>query len=148
MFISKLLIPLLVGALLSVSLSGCRTSKQDDPRTLPGLVRIASVGPAEQGDRTFTGVVTARVQSDLGFRVPGKITKRFVDVGQTVRTGQPLMRIDLTDYAHAITTQTQNVEAARAKAVQAAADEARYRGLVSTGAVSASTYDQVKAAAD
>jgi RND family efflux transporter MFP subunit len=58
------------------------------------------------------------------------------------------MRIDVTDYAHVITTQTQNVEAARAKAVQAAADEERYRGLVSTGAVSASAYDQVKAAAD
>ncbi len=58
------------------------------------------------------------------------------------------MRIDVTDYAHVITTQTQNVEAAKAKADQAAADEARYRGLVSTGAVSASTYDQVKATAD
>jgi multidrug efflux pump subunit AcrA (membrane-fusion protein) len=58
------------------------------------------------------------------------------------------LRIDVTDYAHVITTQTQNVEAARAKAVQAAADEARYRGLVSTGAVSASAYDQAKAVAD
>jgi RND family efflux transporter MFP subunit len=145
---SKSLIPLLVALLLSEGLSGCKTTERKDPRTLPDLVRIASVGTAELGDRMFTGVVTARVQTDLGFRVPGKITKRFVDVGQTVRTGQPLMRIDLTDYAHAITTQTQNVEAARAKAVQAASDEARYRGLVSTGAVSASTYDQVKAAAD
>jgi RND family efflux transporter MFP subunit len=96
----------------------------------------------------YTGVVTARVQSDLGFRVPGKVTKRFVDVGQVVHAGQPLMRIDVTDYAHVITTQTQNVEAAKAKALQAAADEARYRGLVSTGAVSASTYDQIKSAAD
>ncbi len=48
----------------------------------------------------------------------------------------------------AITTQTQNVEVAKARAEQAAADEARYRGLVSTGAVFASTYDQIKAAAD
>jgi RND family efflux transporter MFP subunit len=72
----------------------------------------------------------------------------LVEVGQTVRVGQPLMRIDVTDYAHVITTQTQNVEVAKAKAAQAAADEARYHGLVSTGAVSASAYDQVKAAAD
>ncbi|MCU1222414.1 MAG: putative Co/Zn/Cd efflux system rane fusion protein [Edaphobacter sp.] len=76
------------------------------------------------------------------------MTKRFVDVGEAVHTGQPLMRIDVTDFAHAITTQTQNVEAAKAKAQQAGADEARYRGLVSTGAVSASTYDQVKANSD
>jgi len=144
---SKSLISVLVAILLSGGMSGCKTEVREDPRTLPDLVRIASVGTAELGARTFTGVVAARVQSNLGFRVPGKITKRFIDVGQIVRAGQPLMRIDLTDYAHALTTQTQNVEAARAKAVQAAADEARYRGLVSTGAVSASAYDQVKVAA-
>jgi len=131
-----------------LALAGCTAHEQQDPRTQPELVRIVAIGPASGGDPAFTGVVTARVQSDLGFRVPGKVTERFVDVGQTVRAGQPLMRIDVTDYAHVITTQTQNVEAAKAKAVQAAADEARYRGLVSTGAVSASTYDQVKATAE
>jgi RND family efflux transporter MFP subunit len=134
--------------ILTSGLSGCKTKDRDDPRILPDLVRVANVRDADQQDHAYTGVVTARIQSDLGFRVPGKITKRFVDVGQNIHVGQPLMRIDVTDYAHAITTETQNVEAAKAKAAQAAADEARYRGLVSTGAVSASTYDQVKAAAD
>jgi NodT family efflux transporter outer membrane factor (OMF) lipoprotein len=55
--------------------------------------------------------------------------------------------IALTD-VHAITARAETVTAAKAKAVQAAADEARYRGLVKTGAVSASTYDQIKAASD
>jgi RND family efflux transporter MFP subunit len=99
-------------------------------------------------DPAFTGVVSARVQSNLGFRVPGKITSRLVDTGQSVRAGQPLMTIDRTDYVHAITARAETVTAAKAKAVQAAADEARYRGLVKTGAVSASTYDQIKAASD
>src|SRR5260370_5607798 len=72
----------------------------------------------------------------------------MVDVGKTVVSGQPLMQIDITDYMHAITTQSENVAAARARSDQAAADELRYRGLVRTGAVSASTYDQIKAAAD
>ena len=146
--ISKSLPQLLIAVLLTAGISGCKTREQVDPRTLPDFVRIATVGAAEGGDYTYTGVVTARVQSDLGFRVPGKVTRRFVDVGQIVRAGQPLMRIDVTDYAHVITTQTQNVEAAKAKADQAASDEVRYRGLVSTGAVSASAYDQIKAGAD
>jgi RND family efflux transporter MFP subunit len=133
---------------LALLLTGCKSHVAADPRTQPELVRIISVGSAQAGEHSFTGVVTARVQSDLGFRVPGKVTKRFVDVGQVVHSGQPLMRIDVTDFAHAITTQTQNVEAAKARSQQAAADEARYRGLVSTGAVSASTYDQVKANSD
>jgi RND family efflux transporter MFP subunit len=133
---------------LTVGIVGCKTQERQDPRTQPDLVRIATVGSAQESNHAFTGVVMARVQSDLGFRVPGKVTERLVDIGQVVRAGQPIMRIDVTDFAHVITTQTHNVEAAKAKAVQAAADEARYRGLVSTGAVSASTYDQVKAAAD
>ncbi|WP_213805870.1 efflux RND transporter periplasmic adaptor subunit [Granulicella sp. dw_53] len=132
---------------LAFALTGCEKHEQD-PRTQPELVRVVPVESASHSERAFTGVVSARVQSDLGFRVPGKITKRFVDAGQAVRAGQPLMRIDVTDFTHAITTQTGNVAAAKARAIQAAADEARYRGLVSTGAVSASAYDGVKAAAD
>jgi RND family efflux transporter MFP subunit len=99
-------------------------------------------------DRSFTGIVSARVQSDLGFRVAGKIVERLVDTGQAVRRGQPLMRIDRTDLTLATVAQTGVVEAARAKAIQTAADERRYRDLVSAGAVSASAYDQARAAAD
>ena len=133
---------------MTLVLVGCTVEADNDPRTQPQLVRITAVAASSESTRSFTGVVTARVQSDLGFRVPGKVTKRLVDVGQVVRTGQPLMRIDITDYAHAITTQAENVAAVKARAEQAAADEARYRGLVSTGAVSASTYDLIKATAD
>src|SRR5262245_3568310 len=111
-----------------LALAGCTTHEQQDPRTQPELVRIVAVGAAPGGDPAFTGVVTARVQSDLGFRVPGKVTERFVDVGQIVRAGQPLMSIDVTDYAHVITTQTQKVEAPKATEVQADGDEALARG--------------------
>src|SRR5258708_4329852 len=86
---------------LAVGLVGCKTHEQQYPRTQPDLVRVAAVGSSQEVGHAFTGVVTARVQSDLGFRVPGKVTERLVDVGQKVRAGQPLMRMDVTDYAHA-----------------------------------------------
>src|SRR2546425_3510622 len=140
---------------LVVSLAGCSQTQALDPRTKPQLVRIVEVGSPSGANRAFTGVVSARVQSNLGFRVPGKITERLVDTGQFVRAGQPLMTIDRTDYVHAITARAEavtaraeTVTAAKAKAFQAAADEARYRGLVKSGAVSASIYDQIKAASD
>jgi RND family efflux transporter MFP subunit len=139
---------LLIVAGLAVSLTACGKKRDLDPRTEPELVRVVRIGSSSGADPAFTGVVSARVQSNLGFRVPGKITSRLVDTGQFVRAGQPLMTIDRTDYVHAITARTETVTAAKAKAVQAAADEARYRGLVKTGAVSASTYDQIKAASD
>lgn len=132
---------------LALALTGCSTSEAD-PRTGPQLVRTATAGGAGETGRSFTGVVSARVQSDLGFRVAGKIVERLVDTGQSVRRGQPLMRIDRTDLALATAAQAGVVEAARAKALQTAADEKRYRDLVAAGAVSASAYDQAKAAAD
>src|SRR5947199_1455316 len=139
----------------AVGLIGCGQKQELDPRTQPELVRIVEIDSPSGADRAFTGVVSARVQSNLGFRVPGKITNRFVDMGQFVRAGEPLMTIDRTDYVHAITARaeavtarTETVTAAKAKAFQAAADEARYRGLVKSGAVSASIYDQIKAASD
>jgi RND family efflux transporter MFP subunit len=133
-------------ALLAGLLSGCGRADAD-PRTLAPLVRTAVAGAAEAGNREFTGVVGARVQSDLGFRVGGKVIARLVDAGQTVRRGQPLMRIDPTDYALATQAAAGTVAAAQARATQTSNDEKRYRDLVSAGAVSASAYDQAKAAA-
>lgn len=133
-------------ALLAGVLAGCGRSDAD-PRTDPPLVRIATAGEAEGSNREFTGVVGARVQSDLAFRVAGKVVARLVDAGQVVHRGQPLMRIDPTDYALAAQASAGNVAAIRARAAQTSADEARYRDLVAAGAISASAYDQAKAAA-
>lgn len=130
-------------------LAGCKSSAAvRDPRTETELVEIARVVPAVPPLRSFTGIVKARVESDLTFRVPGKVVERLVDTGQKVRRGQPLMRIDRTDYAHGVAAQLGNVAADRARLLQAAADEARYRHLVSSGAVSHSAFDRAKAAAD
>jgi RND family efflux transporter MFP subunit len=136
----------ILAAALIAALVGCERSEAD-PRTAPPLVRTAIAGTANEANREFTGVVGARVQSDLAFRVSGRVVARLVDTGQVVRRGQPLMRIDPTDYALATQAAAGAVAAARARATQTAADERRYRELVSAGAVSASAYDQARAAA-
>lgn len=142
--------PFIIGrAALALSLPLAACHQPDvDPRTEPPLVQVMT--PAAQGEtnREFTGIVAARVQSDLGFRVGGKVVERLVEAGQVVRRGQPLMRIDQTDLALATQASQQTVQAARARAVQTAADERRLRDLVGAGAISASAYDQAKAAAD
>jgi RND family efflux transporter MFP subunit len=132
-----------------LALSACKPSETaGDPRNKAWLVRITTVQPASQATQGFTGVVAAKVESNLGFRVPGKVVERLVDTGQTVHAGQTLMRIDPTDLAHAVTAQAGNVAAAKARALQTASDEARYRGLVATGAASKSVYEEARAAAD
>ena len=100
--------------LLPLALVACGdTSGTDDPRTQPPLVRSATVVSAVDTSRAFTGVVVARVQSDLGFRVQGKILERLVDTGQTVKRGQPLMRLDPVDLGLQAQAQQQAVAAAK-----------------------------------
>jgi RND family efflux transporter MFP subunit len=139
-----------LSGLLPLVLAACNgvSSSANDPRLQPPLVRTETVGASGQSERWFTGIVAARVQSDLGFRVSGKVLARLVDAGQTVKRGQALMRIDPADLKLVMRAQEQAVAAAKARAYQTAQEEARYRRLVSAGAVSASAYDNAKAAAD
>ncbi|MDD9320744.1 efflux RND transporter periplasmic adaptor subunit [Acinetobacter lactucae] len=143
------LIPFTAVCIFPFFLLGCAENTQSDPRTSAPLVRIATVQDEITSDsRAFTGTIGARVESDLGFRVSGKVIKRFVEAGQTVKRGQLLMRIDPVDLELAAKAQQEAVDAARARAEQAEKDEVRYRDLSGSGAISASAYDQIKAAAD
>src|SRR5947199_3917839 len=119
-----------------------------DPRLQSPRVEVFKAEPAGSNSRTFTGIVEARVQSELGFRVGGKILERSVDVGQRVRNAQPLMRLNLEDLRLSAAAHQANVEAARAKYTQAKADETRSAMLVKSGVISGREYDQDRAALD
>lgn len=134
--------------LLALTLAACGGDQPADPRTEAPVVRVSAAEPANPGAMQFTGTVSARVHSDLGFRVGGKVVQRLVESGQLVRRGQVLMRIDPTDLQLATQAQHEALSAAKARHEQASADEARLRDLKGTGAISDSSYDQAKAAAD
>ncbi|BCQ28806.1 efflux RND transporter periplasmic adaptor subunit (plasmid) [Caballeronia sp. NK8] len=146
MRIHRIWYPPLIGLVAALSLTACSKPAPQDPRTEVPLVAIATVAEAGDVQRSFTGVVAARYESDIGFRVGGKVIQRLVDIGQHVVRGQVLMRLDPTDLALGSAAQQNEVEAARAKSVQANADLKRLAGLVEQGAVSAQQYDQAVAA--
>jgi len=139
---------LLVGGLTVALMASGSKPVAKDPRLQSPSVEVFNAEAAGSNRRTFTGIVEARVQSDLGFRVGGKILERSVNMGQRVQKGQILMRLDPVDLKLSLAAQEANVEAARAKYIQAKADEARYAALVKTGAVSHQEYDQARAALD
>ena len=139
----------IAACLLPLVLTACgQPSSAHDPRNQPPLVRAAAVASTDNTSRSFTGVVVARVQSDLGFRVSGKVLERLVDTGQAVKRGQPLMRLDPIDLGLQAQAQQQAVAAATARARQTADDEGRNRDLVAAGAISVSAYDRIKSLAD
>ncbi|MGE0422649.1 MAG: efflux RND transporter periplasmic adaptor subunit [Reyranellaceae bacterium] len=137
-----------VAAIAAFSLRTPEAAAVSDPRQDPPIVRLATAVRVNGSQRGFTGVIGARVQSNLGFRVAGKIVERLVNVGQPVRVGQPLMRIDDTDLRLALTAKRNAVVAARAAVVQSDADERRYARLASDGWVARQRYEQAKAASD
>ena len=135
-------------AIVTLSLRAPEGAALSDPRQEPPIVRLATAARVTGSERGFTGVIAAKVQSNLGFRVPGKIVERLVNVGHAVKAGQPLMRIDDADLRLALTAKRNSVAAARASVVQLDADERRYADLVRNGWASRQRYEQAKAASD
>src|SRR5687767_9993605 len=97
----RLVRPALAAAALMVlaaGLAGCE-SESAPYVAAPQPVRAASVTLSATTDtRSYTGTIEPRYESDLGFRVPGKIVERLVDIGDRVTPGMTLARLDATDY--------------------------------------------------
>lgn len=133
--------------LLGLLLTGCTpTSKTEtDPRVDPPTVQVVPVQFDSSHKRTFSGTVESRVTSNLSFRVGGKITERLVRVGQHVKKGQVLMRLDIKDLKLKLISANKEIESAKAELFQAKNDEVRKGKLVKKGYVSAQEYDEALA---
>lgn len=119
-----------------VILTGCGKTAEPVAEVRP--VRLMQLHPAAGKTAfEFSGEVRPRVESRLGFRVGGKIAARLVDVGASVRKGQPLARLDPTDLALAETGARAQYDAARTDRDLAASDLKRYEELFSKGFISA-----------
>lgn len=143
---SASIVGLVAGALALAACSGSHASDQAEEG--PRVRTIVAGAPAEAGQRTFTGSVRARHESDLGFRVAGQITARLVNDGEHVRRGQPLYRLDATDYELNARAAAADVAGAEARHRFAAAERDRLVALAERGAVSRSDAERVSAEAD
>jgi RND family efflux transporter MFP subunit len=98
--------------------------------------------------REFVGVVRARYETDLGFRVGGKIVTRIVNVGDRVQAGDVVARLDPEDLKLQVQSAEAELAAATSNLTQAAADYERYSTLKGRGYASVADFDRKKAAND
>ena len=98
--------------------------------------------------REFVGVVRARYETDLGFRVSGKIVERVVNVGDRVRLGDVIARLDPQDLRLQVESAEAELAAATSSLSQAAADLDRYTTLKARGYAPVAEYDRKKTAND
>lgn len=133
-------------AAVSLLLTGC--SEPPVPAAVVKPVFVTTVSPAPSTQmRVFTSAVRARVESELAFRTGGKVVERLVEVGDRVKAGQLLARLDAADYQLAVAAAADQVQAAAVDARQAASDEARLRRLLVDGSVGAADHERQQARA-
>jgi RND family efflux transporter MFP subunit len=135
-------------AFIAISLGGCdeTVAKKAEPAR-PVLVATAHY-EAETPERSFVGTIRPRIEADMGFRVPGKVAKRLVEVGQTVDVGQPLATLDEIDLKLQAEQAVAEFNAATGVLAQAAAAETRAKDLRAKGWATDATLDSAKAAGD
>lgn len=132
---------MLAAVLASVVLAGCsKTETASEPVRAVRTVTVSSdtVG----GVREYAAEVRARTESRLGFRVGGKIVRRLVDAGSTVKAGQVLAELDPKDLRLAEDAARASLAAARANWDQAAADYQRFKDLRDQGFVSSAELER------
>src|SRR5256886_4479635 len=142
---------LLTGAMLAlavIALTGCNEKAVET--AAPGRpVLIATVHyEAESPERSFVGTIRPRIETDMGFRVPGKVARRLVEVGQTVDVDQPLATLDEVDLKLQAEQAEAEFRAATGVLAQAGAAEQRAKDLRAKGWTTDAQMDQSRAAAD
>ena len=124
---------------LLLVLAGC---KPEDAPVESRLVRTLVVDPKPIGeDRHAIGEVKPRYESDLSFRVAGKVLSRLVDVGAWVKQGDTLATLDTQDYQNRLRSAEADVSSAEAALVEAQGTEARQAKLLKDGWTPKATYD-------
>jgi RND family efflux transporter MFP subunit len=124
------------------ALAACSSAPE---RTAPPFVLVATAQPATADASRLNGVVAARTEASLGFRVGGPIVRRYVDPGQAVSAGTPLMQLDPRDLALGASARTRAVEAAAASLDMATREEARARALAAVGIAARKDFEDAQA---
>src|SRR5262245_18086478 len=136
--------------IVTLTLAACTESKSEVnsmPPTRPVLAAQVHYEPAVE-NRSFVATVHPRIESDLGFRVAGKVARRVVEVGETVKAGQVLATLDEVDLGLQLDQSEAELRAAKGSQMQAEAELKRNKTLRKSGWTTDADLEKQRAAAD
>jgi RND family efflux transporter MFP subunit len=136
-------------ALSGAGLTGCNDKKAAiDNKSQRPVIAMAVKYESTSASRSFVGIVRPQVESDLAFRVSGKVAKRLVQAGDRVKANQELAELDATDLH--LQQQQAEAEAKAAASSKTQANAAYERGvsLRKQGWTTTADLDRLKAAFD
>jgi RND family efflux transporter MFP subunit len=144
---SLLHVSIFVAIGLSVTACGDGKKAEAPAEERPVLVQAVRYAPST-AERGFVGSIRPRVESDLGFRVSGKVARRLVEVGDKVRAGQTLASLDEIDLGLQRDQAMAERVAARAALTNAEAEYRRVTTLRTQGWSATAVVDRARAASE
>jgi membrane fusion protein, multidrug efflux system len=143
-------ISVIMGSTLLLTACGKKDAATEPSKTEPPRpVRYMTVGVTDLADISYLpGEVRPRFEQRYGFRVPGKIARRVVDVGQEVKAGQVLAVLDSQDVVPAIAAQSAQVDVAKTDMTFQQSELKRQQELREKGFVSGAALERQNAATD
>lgn len=140
--------PFALALLSTLALAACNeavTKTDNRPQGRPVLVEKVTYAPVTP-ERSFVAAIRPRFESDLGFRVPGKVARRLVDIGARVKAGDALGLLDDSDLKLQREQAEAELGAAKGAIAQAQAEMKRVNELRNRGWSTESTADARRAA--
>jgi RND family efflux transporter MFP subunit len=129
--------------LLVASLSGGCSEAEKEQEAVVRPVRVMTVVEQKAQEAvTLSGTVEAKTEVDLSFRIGGRVVERMAGVGDRVKAGQPLARLDAQDEENAMRAAQASLAAAEGKFIEAEANYDRQRQLLNRGHTTRQRYDQ------
>ena len=134
-----------VALALLAGVTACKGEHDPARDTLPVRpvlsIVVKETEPTEVG---FAGAIQSQNQADLSFRVIGRMIARTVDVGDLVKVGQVVARIDPQVLDLAVRASLADLEKARSQLVNTVAAEARTATLLANGITPQATFDTAR----
>jgi RND family efflux transporter MFP subunit len=136
-------------ALCALGAAACDGPKPADKVGAPRPVVAVQIHYAPRvREQALPGVVKARIETDLAFRVAGKIAERLVDAGAEVKRGEPLARLDDADFRLQLEQAEAERGSAKAALDQSEAEERRIATLARQGWSANAELDRMHSTAD
>ena len=132
-------LPLL--AVVALGLVACNREKTAEAPA-PRPVRTVTAKLQDTGETVaLTGHIQAEDEASMAFRIGGRMVERFVNVGDTVKPGQELARLDPQNEVNALRSAQASLAAAQASLTQARAAFERQRTLLAQGHTPRAQFD-------
>jgi RND family efflux transporter MFP subunit len=129
---------------MPVLLAACQRA-EEPPAAEIRPVRIVKVEQRAAADALgLTGTVQAQTEVNLSFRIDGRMIERNASIGDAIRPGQLVARLDPQNEDSGLQAARAQLTAARARLVEARSNFERMRDLVAERAVSRAAFEQAE----